>query len=114
MIAVLYVETNGIYRGMQGISVWDVVRDARRYAGPYPVVAHPPCERWGRFWHGSPRKPHRFQLGDVKIIEAHLRCQCMSAGNATASGTRAAGWGGCDAGRNERAGGDQARAGSDP
>jgi hypothetical protein len=24
----------------------------------------PPCERWGRFWHGSTRKPHQFQLGD--------------------------------------------------
>jgi hypothetical protein len=28
------------------------------------VVAHPPCQRWGRYWHGSPRKPHQFKLGD--------------------------------------------------
>lgn len=28
------------------------------------MVAHPPCERWGRFWHGSPRKPHQYRLGD--------------------------------------------------
>jgi hypothetical protein len=32
--------------------------------GGCPVVAHPPCQRWGRFWHGSPRKPHQFRLGD--------------------------------------------------
>ena len=64
MIAALYVETHGIYRGMQGVSVWDIVRDARRYIGPHPVVAHPPCERWGRFWHGSTRKPHQYLLGD--------------------------------------------------
>jgi hypothetical protein len=28
------------------------------------VVAHPPCQRWGRFWHGSTAKPHQFKLGD--------------------------------------------------
>lgn len=64
MIAALYVETGGCYFGLPGVDPWDQARDARRYAGPWPVVAHPPCERWGRFWHGSPRKPHQFALGD--------------------------------------------------
>ncbi len=64
MIAALYVETGGCYYGLPHVDPWDQARDARRYAGPWPVVAHPPCERWGRFWHGSPRKPHRFKLGD--------------------------------------------------
>ena len=63
-IAALYVETNGAYFGLPGVEPWDEARDARRYAGPHPVVAHPPCQRWGRFWHGSTRKPHQFKLGD--------------------------------------------------
>lgn len=63
-VAALYVETHGVYAGLSGVELWDIERDARTYAGPWPVVAHPPCERWGRFWHGSPRKPHQFALGD--------------------------------------------------
>lgn len=64
MIAALYVETDGCYYGLPDVDPWDIMRDARDYAGPYPVVAHPPCQRWGRFWHGSTRKPHQFKLGD--------------------------------------------------
>ena len=63
-IAALYVETDGAYFGLPDVDPWDVVRDARKYAGPHSVVAHPPCQRWGRFWHGSTRKPHQFKLGD--------------------------------------------------
>ena len=63
-IAALFVEADGIYVGMPGVDLWPIERDAREYAGPWPVVAHPPCERWGRFWHGSTRKPHQFKLGD--------------------------------------------------
>ena len=64
MIAALFVERDGIYSGLPDVDLWDEARDARTYVGPHPVVAHPPCQRWGRFWHGSPRKPHQFQLGD--------------------------------------------------
>lgn len=64
MIAALFVETGGCYFGLPNIEPWDAVMDARLYAGPWPVVAHPPCQRWGRFWHGSTRKPHQFKLGD--------------------------------------------------
>jgi hypothetical protein len=64
MIAALFVETNGCYFGLSGVDPWDEARDARLYKGPHPVVAHPPCQRWGRFWHGSTRKPHQFKLGD--------------------------------------------------
>jgi hypothetical protein len=64
MIAALFVETDGVYFGLPHVEPYDATRDARTYAGPWRVVAHPPCERWGRFWHGSTRKPHQFKLGD--------------------------------------------------
>lgn len=54
MIAALYVETNGAYYGLEGVDPWDETRDARKYAGPHPVVAHPPCQRWGKLWAGQP------------------------------------------------------------
>ena len=64
MIAAIFVETGGAYFGQPGVDPWDEIRDARNYSGPYAVVAHPPCQRWGRFWHGSTRKPHQFKMGD--------------------------------------------------
>lgn len=64
MIAALYVETDGAYYGVPGVDPWDEERDARTYTGPHPVVAHPPCQRWGRFWHGSTAKPHQYRLGE--------------------------------------------------
>lgn len=62
-IAALYVEKDGSYFGLEGVDPWDEARDARKYDGPWPVVAHPPCQRWGRFWHGSTRKPHQYRMG---------------------------------------------------
>jgi hypothetical protein len=53
MIAALYVETGGTYYGLPDVDPWDETRDARKYAGPCPVVAHPPCERWGKMWNGG-------------------------------------------------------------
>lgn len=46
MVAALFVEKDGAYYGLPGVDPWDKERDARLYAGPWPVVAHPPCGRW--------------------------------------------------------------------
>jgi hypothetical protein len=54
MIAALFVETGGSYYGRDDIDPWDEIRDARLYDGPYPVIAHPPCQRWGKMWFGQP------------------------------------------------------------
>jgi hypothetical protein len=52
LIAALYVEKNGCYYNLPSVDPWDIERDARLYRGPWPVVAHPPCQRWGRFAKG--------------------------------------------------------------
>lgn len=68
MIAALYVETDGCYFGLDGVDPWDEPRDARKYDGPWPVVAHPPCQRWGKFFAGQPlwikRTGERKKKGD--------------------------------------------------
>ena len=64
MIAALYVATGGCYFDLEGVDPWDEARDARLYAGPHPVVAHPPCQRWGRYWSGGPSARVRQKLGD--------------------------------------------------
>lgn len=63
-VAALFVATGGIYFGRDDVDPWDITRDARKYDGPYPVVAHPPCERWGRYWYGGPSTKVRRVKGD--------------------------------------------------
>lgn len=74
-VAALYVETDGCYFDLPGVEVCGhgadhadgsttVNLDGRGYKGPWSVVAHPSCKRYGRFWHGSTRKPHQFKAGD--------------------------------------------------
>jgi hypothetical protein len=64
MIAALFVMPDGPYAGLPGVELWDEKRDARLYSGPHRVVAHPPCERWGRYWHGGPSARVRRVKGD--------------------------------------------------
>lgn len=63
IVAALYVEKDGVYAGLPDVDIWDEKRDARQYAGPWPVVAHPPCQRWCRFAKGI-EKVHGYKVGD--------------------------------------------------
>lgn len=64
MIAALFVQEGGCYYGIPDVDPWPVTRDARLYGGPWPVVAHPPCQLWGAFaavnftrWGGEHNRP---------------------------------------------------------
>jgi len=63
-VVALYVDTaRGPYGAIPGVDVWGwankdgrqrdmfaPTRNAQDYSGPLPIVAHPPCGPWGRFW----------------------------------------------------------------
>lgn len=63
-VAALFVQTGGCYYGLPHVDPWDEARDARLYNGPYPVIAHPPCQLWGALsrvnykrWGGEHNRP---------------------------------------------------------
>lgn len=78
-IAALFVDQRGPYWNRPDVDAWDVERDARAYDGDLPVVAHPPCERWGRYWGGGPSARVKRVLGDdngcfASALESVQRC----------------------------------------
>lgn len=57
-VVALYVDPRGPYPKLLAEGHWyDEARDARTYAGPWPVVAHPPCGPWGRLKHLCTKQP---------------------------------------------------------
>ncbi|MBL1277459.1 MAG: hypothetical protein COB30_015365 [Ectothiorhodospiraceae bacterium] len=48
VVAVLFSRSDSVYKSMSGCDVWDRERDATKWPGGYPVVAHPPCRAWGQ------------------------------------------------------------------
>jgi hypothetical protein len=62
-ISALFVQKNGVYFD-KNIDSWHEERDARKYNGNLPVIAHPPCQLWGNMafvnyarWGGEHNKP---------------------------------------------------------
>jgi hypothetical protein len=45
-VAVLFARADSVYKTLPGCDVWDIERDARKWPGGAPIVAHPPCKRW--------------------------------------------------------------------
>jgi len=64
LCAALFVQGDGCYSGLPYVDLWPESRDARKYNGNLPVVAHPPCQLWGALalvnyarWGGEHNKP---------------------------------------------------------
>ncbi len=93
-IVALFVEEGGVYFNLPGVDPWDRSRDARTCRRRLPAVAHPPCERWGRFYHGSTRKPFQFQLGADEGCFASSLTHVRNNGGVVEhpAGSRAWGW----------------------
>lgn len=62
-VAVLFARADSIYKTLPGCDVWDIERDARKWPGGGPVVAHPPCRTWGRLRQFAKPRPDEKALG---------------------------------------------------
>lgn len=80
MIAALFVETDGCYFGLPNVDPWDIHRDARAYPGPHPIVAHPPCQRWGAYSKGFPGKKIYETGNDDGCFDAAWSALCRFGG----------------------------------
>lgn len=63
-VAALYVDPNGVYANLPDVDLWDEARDARLYDGPYPVVAHPPCNKWSPLAYINRQRIPGYEIGD--------------------------------------------------
>ena len=64
-VAVLFVAKQSIYKlpPLRGrVDAWDENRDARRFRGGMPVIAHPPCRLWSELSHMSTAPSEEKQL----------------------------------------------------
>jgi hypothetical protein len=47
-VAALFVREDSSYKDLSNVDAYDFNRDATKYKGRLPVVAHPPCRAWGK------------------------------------------------------------------
>lgn len=81
MIAALFVQEDGCYASMTGVDAWPESRDARKYQGSNPVIAHPPCQLWGpmapinyKRWGGEHNRPGNDGGCFESALESVNRC----------------------------------------
>ncbi len=71
-VTVLFARADSVYKAMDGVDVWDMERDARKYRGTAPVVAHPPCRAWGCLAHMAKPRPDEKALALYAVNQVRL------------------------------------------
>jgi len=67
LISALFVRKDSVYKAL-GIDCWDIERDATKWPGGNPVIAHPPCRAWGKLVHFAKPREGEKELA-IKSIE---------------------------------------------
>ena len=70
-VAILFARSDSHYKALPECDVWDIDRDARKWPGGAPVVAHPPCRAWGRLAHMA--KPRHDEKDLARWAVAQVR-----------------------------------------
>jgi len=72
MVSILFTQAKSIYNTLN-VDCWDIERDARKWPGGNPVVAHPPCRAWGRLSQFAKPRPDEKQLAlyAVDMVRKH-------------------------------------------
>lgn len=68
-ISALFVRADSVYKTMPGVDAWDMERDARKWPGCCPVIAHPPCRAWGRLRHFANPRPDEPELARWAVAQ---------------------------------------------
>jgi hypothetical protein len=96
-VAVLFARSDSVYKTMPDCDVWDIERDARKWPGGCPVVAHPPCRAWGQLAHMAKPRPDekdlaRWAVGQVRqwggVLEHPKKSRLWGDQSLPAPGTR--------------------------
>jgi len=66
-VAALFVRSDSVYKSLSDVDAWDAERDARKWPGGTPCIAHPPCRGWGRLRHMAKASPAEKHLALIAL-----------------------------------------------
>ena len=67
-VAVLFARADSVYKTLPDCDVYDIDRDARKWPGGTPCIAHPPCRLWATLAHMATRaRPDEKELAFIAV-----------------------------------------------